>query len=847
MMKHLGIAVFGAVVAAVSAVRMDEAQADGPTPTQLQAVFAAGSSAVAGSVDPYARQLAAAALPASAVGTAGGAAAYSDSRIVGAVQMGGGDASGTILVASGETIGRTQSVRLSDVYNIADHGARGDAASDTAAMNKAIAYATASPGTHIYIPQGTWPLNAATSAGFAIPSSTTVEGADQSATIVTWNDASGYNLFTSAGTTTARASDIRFQNFTVQGSWNPTTASAVPANPSSSYGNPFIPANVDGLTFFRITSENSHAFSISARTSTEVNVQNDTVRWGVSDGINLSECADVSVTDNMISHTDDDSISVHSDIYDSWGVRRDLNITGNRIFDSQGIRVLSARQANISGNTLDTVRQQGINVQTVTPNGSSFQEGVSAGMSILISNNTISNVLNRANIDNLNSGASAILIDGYSARAGSYAAIPGENNPATGKIIDPYPEFMANSTSTSVPTAGTHSILIVGNHISRTLPNSNGSDSRYPNWASFGQGTISSRLGAKNPTLAESDIEPNGVFLDGGYLKDVLVEGNDFHGLQNALFVQGNGHLEDIAFRGNSVVDMTGAGVVVNMTGKLNLYVEDNLFDLDPYMKGCGRGPTGNWSTECGPEGLFQNSGSGVVFRRNVIRNALYDTNVDPTQPNGGDLFEDNIDEAEPVVVNDYYSSSNKGIARLHREGFRLLQLDSDPTSATYDTFLTVPISKALAVPTTGYWVAGAFVANATPSLASPVYGWLRLTTSASNLAGTDWIAITGNAGGTVSGQAAAYTLLPADCGTIIRDTATAAHTYTVPSGLAIGCRVDVIQAGSGGTITFVAGSGETLEQAGTGTLTHATTGQFTKAGIMIDSTSTFLLSGQVQ
>ncbi len=847
MMKHLGITMFGAIVAAASVTRLDQARADGPTATQLQAAFAAGQTTAAGSVDAYARQLATAALPASSVGVAGGAAAYSDSRIVGALQTGGGDASGTILVASGETTGRTQFARLSDVYNIADHGARGDAASDTAAMNKAIAFAAANPGTHIYIPQGTWPLTAGTSTGFAIPSSTTVEGADQSATIVTWNDTSGYNLFTSAGTTSARASDIRFQKFTVQGSWNPATANPVPANASSSYGNPFIPANVDGLTFFRITSENSHAFSISARTSTEVSVQNDNVRWGVSDGINLSECADVSVTDNTIEHTDDDSISIHSDIYDSWGVRRDLNITGNRIFDSQGIRVLSARQANISGNTLDTVRQQGINVQTVAPNSGSFQEGVSAGMSILISNNTISNVLDRTNIDNLNSGASAILVDGFSARAGSYVAVPGENNPSTGKIIDPYPEFMANSTSPSVPTAGTHSILIVGNHISRTLPNSNGADSRYPNWASFKQGTITSRLGAKTPTLAESDLEPNGVFLDGGYLKDVLIEGNDFHGLKDGLFVQGSGHLEDIAFRGNSVIDMVSAGVIVNMSGKLNLYVEDNLFDLDPYMKGCGRGPNGNWSTECGPQALFQNAGFGVVFRRNIIRNALYDTNVDPTQPNGGDLFEDNIDEAQPVVINDYYSSSNKGIARLHREGFRLLQLDSDPTSATYDTFLTVPISKALAAPTVGFWAAGAFVANATPSLASPVYGWLRLTTSASDVAGTDWIAITGNAGGTVSTQTAAYTVSSSDCGTIIRDTATAAHTYTVPAGLAVGCKLDVVQAGSGGTITFAAGSGETLEQAGTGTLTHSTTGQFTKAGIMVDSTSSFLLSGQVQ
>lgn len=97
------------------------------------------------------------------------------------------------------------------------------------------------------------------------------------------------------------------------------------------------------------------------------------------------------------------------------------------------------------------------------------------------------------------------------------------------------------------------------------------------------------------------------------------------------------------------------------------------------------------------------------------------------------------------------------------------------------------------------------------------------------------------------SGSTGPRTFAAADCGTYVRDTATATHTDTVPSGLPIGCTIDVIQAGSGGTITFAAGSGGTVEQNGSGTLSHTTNGQFALATIVVDSSSTFLLSGQVK
>ena len=99
-----------------------------------------------------------------------------------------------------------------------------------------------------------------------------------------------------------------------------------------------------------------------------------------------------------------------------------------------------------------------------------------------------------------------------------------------------------------------------------------------------------------------------------------------------------------------------------------------------------------------------------------------------------------------------------------------------------------------------------------------------------------------------VTAQSASYTFTRSDCGTTIRDTGATAHNDTVPTGLPIGCSIYVIQAGAGtGIVKFVGAAGETIEQNGSGTLLHATTTQFAKATLMIDSSSTVLLGGNVQ
>ncbi|MCQ8279303.1 hypothetical protein NFI95_12710 [Acetobacteraceae bacterium KSS8] len=89
------------------------------------------------------------------------------------------------------------------------------------------------------------------------------------------------------------------------------------------------------------------------------------------------------------------------------------------------------------------------------------------------------------------------------------------------------------------------------------------------------------------------------------------------------------------------------------------------------------------------------------------------------------------------------------------------------------------------------------------------------------------------------------YSLTASSCGTLVRDLTAAPHTITIPSGLPPGCHIEVVQAGANGTITFASGS-LTLEQVGSGQLSHTTKGQYAHVTIIVDSTTSVLITGDL-
>jgi hypothetical protein len=67
--------------------------------------------------------------------------------------------------------------------------------------------------------------------------------------------------------------------------------------------------------------------------------------------------------------------------------------------------------------------------------------------------------------------------------------------------------------------------------------------------------------------------------------------------------------------------------------------------------------------------------------------------------------------------------------------------LDQDLTSSAYNQPVSVFPQEQTAQPSSGTYMKGQFIRNSDPA-ATAVFGWLRLTTGSTHVAGTDWKAI---------------------------------------------------------------------------------------------------------
>lgn len=109
--------------------------------------------------------------------------------------------------------------------------------------------------------------------------------------------------------------------------------------------------------------------------------------------------------------------------------------------------------------------------------------------------------------------------------------------------------------------------------------------------------------------------------------------------------------------------------------------------------------------------------------------------------------------------------------------------------------------------------------------------------------------------GGTVSSPAPAivlvsgpYTFAASDCGNVVKDASSVAHSDTVPTGLPLGCRIGVIQEGVSaasnvGNVT-IAGAATVQVKATGGAATTAA--QYAGLHITVDTpTSAYVFSGE--
>lgn len=671
-----------------------------------------------------------------------------------------GDASQTVVHPNYSTIGETAQQRVSWVYDLAEDGARGDAASDTAALIRAISYAKLHPGTVIHVPAGTWALTSAGYDNFILPSDTMLEGECPTCTTLTWNDdqtggntGNSLNLFGGDGGTAGVAgvprggqSNVTFRNFTVRGKEDVVASTGSgPIGEASSGGYPFLISGVTNLVFDHVNVSHSRIMSIAARYCTGVTVDNSTVTYSSRDAISIGASTAVAIRNNVVAHAGDDSIAVHSYVGDPWGVRRDLIISGNLIYDANGIRVLGARNAVITDNMLDMVRKSGVYLGTESPGSN---EAVTNIWNVLVTHNIITNLMDLSAIDSRLGGQDYFVVDGESARKGSYTGVPGFAG-SDGVVHPPYNELLANSSSGTTPTPGAMGIVIADNVAGRMVPPTDGTDGRFKTWTDLQSGPLwVSNKENVSPSLPLGSLTGTGVHIyggaSGGNTNNVTVLNNQFSGMFHCFYFDGMTDFGLDAFRGNSCSDMASDGVFVNTAARGTVLLDDNTFDLDPYLTSPHRGANGAWADAGGPPMfyVYKNTSLAFIARRNVLRNASA-VGFNTAAPSTLYTLQDNIVQADPSIVGSF-SNVNRGVGTLYPTGgFHLLQTDSNPTSPTYGQVLTNGAADEWAgMPVAGKWMQGQALWNSSAGPDNPYAAFLRATTGTANTLNADWFAV---------------------------------------------------------------------------------------------------------
>jgi polygalacturonase len=637
---------------------------------------------------------------------------------------------GTV-TATGASTARSLAAYFADRVNVKNFGATGDGTTDdsVAVMAAFAAGRLLSFGAHIYFPTGKYNLASMTaSSTLRVFSGVRVSGDGYANTTLIWNDDDGVSLF--RGPSSGRVTDCVLEDFAIRGTQD-TRGNA------SAY--PILITACDNIHIRRLLVEKSRVFAIAIRSSKNVTVQDCVIRLCGRDGINIAQATRYIITGNQISNCDDDGIAAHTDATGQESTPNGGVISGNTLFDCQGIKVLGARHCVISDNVLDCVKAQGISVWPVAHDGSGT-EGVSSMLNVVISNNKISNVLDRAAVDALNGNNYYINIGGHSAQAGTLAAVPGEPDTATGTIVSYYDYVNSNGTATTVPTPGSNGVVISGNIFSRTLKGGVA-------FSTYGRGLIFSRGGWYDPVFSTLHVgQSNGVVVTTGVLKNVQISDNIFTGLNTGIVINNHVRIDSLVVKDNLFWDILNYGCIVNPGGSghiLRAYVESNIFDMDPQHSHSNRGTNGTWLANSHPTAIqFQSGDGGVIVRGNTFRNVCRDSSQDTSALNTQARFENNYIEADPSVMGSF-STSNKGVGIIRRDaGVTLIQADCDPASTSYGRILTPGGVATNAMPSTGKYLAGTFIRNtaAATSAGKIIQGWHRLTTGTGHVLGTDWL-----------------------------------------------------------------------------------------------------------
>jgi len=346
---------------------------------------------------------------------------------------------------------RTLSARATDRINFAEY-AGVDPSGNTDNSNllaQALADARAQ-GKALYVPAGIW--------GYANP--TTIQAGDRlygDGWVTQWqyigSTTSGSNeTFLWTGTLGQIAPPLSYgsatilKDFRVTGGVNATTVTYA----NGMTGSAIQPEGLNTIICDGLFVENFGNVGIQASFNYNLLVRNCHFWQVCRDNVMLSGTTFARVIDNIFQHGDDNCISAHANIGESWGRGQMLIISGNLVEDCPGIFCQAGCRVIIERNILVRAREIGIGVAFIgSTDSGSATEGYAAAFGVSIRNNQIYDVINRGNIDGLNSGNEYIEIGSYAPQQG---ATSGAQQRATGVPMTNLTSLGGSVVSARYPT-----------------------------------------------------------------------------------------------------------------------------------------------------------------------------------------------------------------------------------------------------------------------------------------------------------------------------------------------------------------------------------------------------------
>lgn len=611
-------------------------------------------------------------------------------------------------------------VQSRDLVNILDHGARGGQPSASAIR---AAYIEACLlGTGVYVPPSDEPYIYEDTTQIPITNSIVQVGEGIKSQIHwTGDDGTTPSLFNFDN------GGVRIESFTSRGVY---IRGSHDINVSNVTAYPFRVTNCRIVTITNSGCLYSRTMGIAVRSAEVAVLSKNKAQYCARDGLNAANCDLTTFFGNDISWTDDDAIGVHNQ---SYSEQRDHVIFGNKIRFAQGIKCLGIHNVSMNCNTLSFIFG---GVFTVTTSDTGI-EGVTPTFNVNITGNTVSNIFNRAAIDNLNQTGDVITISSRSARAGTLTAIPGELKPDfTVDSIYPYLRNQDDILETNTPIPNSRSINITGNTFMRDIPLSG-------LLSELGFGVFYTRNGFVDVDLSQSNAM-NGSLLKSSYgtIDGLLFSGNIIDGINRGVHLATASKSKNWLVSKNIFTNMNQAVAFDPTANQHDITFSDNVVDLDPLLQDPNRLSNGGWSSEGDKTAILLQGASGLRLLDNTFKNCsrIVDGDYDALVKNGRIISQGNIVEQYPNSTPGF-DTTNLGVGSVQFMGVKIFVVQADPTQAGYGELINEMLEESTSKPDNGYYLQSHFVRNKRISgVSSPaIIGWTRLTTGTAHVTGVDW------------------------------------------------------------------------------------------------------------